>query len=174
MSEKDWKNYLIKGRVERMVEWTDVVPIWDEGEVEQEVKFQLEVEGVKYNLHGYTDLVLEENGKKVIVDYKTTYASGYLNIDDFKFQMYGYVYAVGIENVSKVIIPVLFSADKDDPIYMAMFKPTEEEMNYYIEEYKEAIRGIKHRVFFPKIGDDGWCKRVCQYKEHCYPSDLDI
>ena len=162
LSEEDWHEYLIESDAKRIVEWINTVPKYDNAEVEKEIDMS-HVFGFPYR--GIVDLIGYSNGTKVLVDYKTTYASGWFKIDKYYPQLFSYYMALDVNHIE---IPICFRALKDEPVSITKLYPTERTLEIMKMQLSMVVRGIRACVFPKMQYDSNFCKNVCQYRKICW------
>ena len=168
MLEHEWHDYIVKADSKRVMKWLEQVPRYPNAEREPDLDMS-DYFGFRYE--GHPDVVwTDERSRKVLIDYKTTYATGYYDINKHWMQLMSYAAVV---KAAYIEVPCGFAAQKDDPMRVDRIYPTENDYRVLRARLKEAVRGISNRVFPKKKRDAkfgmNFCTNVCSYCKICWP-----
>ncbi|ABK17712.1 hypothetical protein Sfum_2029 [Syntrophobacter fumaroxidans MPOB] len=113
------------------------------------------------NLEGYIDL-LEEND--IIVEFKTSVKTMDLKDVNLQLSAYSYAYEMLHGKRPRLLRVVNFLKTKKPKMLSLEVKPVSIDHQRFSHFAKEALKGIRSGVFFPKLSF--WCNG-CEYTEPC-------
>lgn len=118
----------------------------------------------KYYLQGYIDgIVKDDNGKGIIVEYKTSGRSWSEHRQSFELQPSFYGFLLGTEEI-EVLYEILVKT-KSPKVQHLVETRDRKQINSTLKLIKQFAKGVESGLFYPARSFS--CENFCDYKDEC-------